>query len=512
MEERYIVTADFGSYKLALAVAKVGGGYNQVLYFKEFPSAGITHGVIRNPLKTSELLKQAIADAENELGIKITQIVVNYPRIGLKQETATGKMERTDETTCISQEEVDYIKSMALGNYPLDDEQNEVIYGAVPQSFATDDSMGLREDDIVGMTSSLIEGNFKVFVGKKKGLANIDNALNKANVGLGRMYFSPEAVADVVLTSEEKENGVALLELGGNVSSVTIYEGGILRYYFAIPYGGSNVTTDIRRECGFNDALAENIKLGYGVCMPDKLQSLTDKILRISNDNGGNYQDIPVKYLSEIITCRMKEIIDALLFKIQESNYADRLTAGIVLTGGCANLGNCTGLIKSMSGYNVRIGYPRMKDIAPNDFVAIMDPSSAATAGMLYRAFSDVINCTKEYIPSNPVNTASSIVEEPAADTPTKEIESELGTVSGAAQDAAAADEVKIEEPVWEESKPIEAKTELDNLQGSVFDPEAGRAPKPVKEEKKQGWFTGKVAKWTKSIADTTGKLFGDME
>lgn len=499
MEERYIVTADFGSYKTALAVAKVGGGYNQVLYFKEVPSVGITHGVIRNPLRASEMLKSAISDAENELGIKITQIIVNYPRIGLKQETATGEMERTDDTVCISQEEVDYIKSMALGNYPLDDEQNEVIYGAVPQSFSTDDAMGLREDDIVGMTSSLLQGNFKVFVGKKKGLANIDNALNKAGVGLGRMYFSPEAVADVILTAEEKENGVALLEIGGNVSSVTVYEGGILRYYFAIPYGGVNVTTDIRRECGFNDTLAENIKLGYGVCMPDKLQSLTDKILRISNDGGGNYQDIPVKYLSEIITCRMKEIIDALLYKIQESNYADRLTAGVVLTGGCAGLGNCTGLIKAMSGYNVRIGYPRLKDISPNDFSAILDPGSAATVGMLYRAFNDVINCTKEFVPvqgSQPVRK-----EEPEA--PAGEIETELGTVSGPAKEVS---------PEEEEIQPEPAPQEEPDLTGTVFDPNLPKEPKPAPQAKQPTWIKKQVTKWTKKIADTTTNLFGEMD
>ena len=483
MEERYIVTADFGSYKLALAVAKVGGAYNQVIYFKEFPSSGITHGAVFNPMKTSGLLKSAIADAEKELGIKITQIVINYPRQGLKQETATGKTPRTDEASCISQEEVDYIKSLALNDYPLDDEEKEVIYGAVPQSFATDDAMGLRESDIVGMTSSLIEGNFKVFVGTKKALHNIDTVVNQAGVALARKYFSPEAVADVVLTAEEKENGVALMEIGGGVSSVTIYEGGILRYYFAIPFGGSNVTFDIRRECGFNDALAENIKLGYGVCMPEKLQSLADKILRISNE-GGNYQDIPVKYLSEIITCRMKEIIDALLYKIQESNYADRLNAGVVLTGGCASLGNCSGLIKAMSGYNVRIGYPRLKDISPNDFTAILDPASAATAGMLHRACNDVINCTKEVIREEPAKA-------PEAETEVNEIASELGTVSSPSAEG--------------------HNEELPNLEGTVFDPKAAETEKPAGVEK-PSWIKKKMTKWTKTIADTTANLFGDME
>ena len=486
MEERYIVTADFGSYKTALAVAKVGTGYNQVIYFKEFPSAGIKHGAIWNPMKASEMLKAAISDAENELGIKITQLVVNYPRMGLKQETATGQTQRTDETTCITQEEVDYIKSMALSSYPLDDEDKEVIYGAVPQSFATDDSIGLREDDIVGMTSSLIEGNFKVFVGRKKALRNIDIVLNNAGVALARKYFSPEIVADVVLTVEEKENGVALLEIGGGVSSVTIYEGGILRYYFSIPYGGANISSDIRRECGFNEALAENIKLGYGACMPDKLQSLTDKILRISNENGGTYQDVPVKYISEIITCRMSEIVDALLFKIQESNYADRLNAGVVLTGGCASLTNCSGLIRSMSGYNVRVGFPRLKDISPNDFGAIMEPGNASTIGMLHRAAFDVINCTKEFVPFESPKAPEVIVESPISE---------------------------IEQELLHQTPVPQQEPETPNLEGTVFDPAEPEKPEPAKTTPKQpGKFITTLTRWTKKLGDTTGQLFGDME
>ncbi|MBO4427882.1 MAG: cell division protein FtsA [Bacteroidales bacterium] len=502
MEERYLVTVDFGSHKLALAVAKVGGGYNQVLYFKEFPSVGVRHGIVWNPLKASDLLKKAIADAENELGIKITQVVVGYPRIGLRQEIATGNNERTDDSTCISQEEVDFVKSKALNSYPLNEENNEVIYSAVPQSFATEDAMGLREEDVVGMTGSFIDGNFKVFVGNKKRLDNIDNTLNKAEVGLARRYFLPEAVADVVLTSEEKENGVALLELGGNVSSVTIYEGGILRYYFAIPYGGGNVTFDIKRECGFNDTLAENIKQGYGVCMPDKLQSLTDKILRISNDNGASYQDVPVKYLSEIITCRMKEIIDALLFKIQESNYADRLTSGVVLTGGCANLGNCSGLVKSMSGYNVRVGYPRLKEIAPNDFASILDPGSAATVGMLYKAFHDVINCTKEYFPQTAGPAQETVEAQPARPSTTGPIEDELHTVKGETEESSEPQGTQSGQPV---------AAEPDALIGSVFDPEAGKVEKPVEKPEKQTWLGKFTTRWTKTFADATGQLFGEM-
>ena len=166
MQERYIATVDLGTSKLALCVAKITGENVQIIYYKERPSAGIRYNCVFNPKKAAGPLRAAIAEAEDELQIKITQVVVGLPRYNVHQETASAKIDRSDPSMLIGEDEIASLKSIALDNYPLSDSSSEVIYGAVPQSFATDDFIG-SEEDVVGATSASLSGNFKIFVGRK---------------------------------------------------------------------------------------------------------------------------------------------------------------------------------------------------------------------------------------------------------------------------------------------------------------------------------------------------------
>lgn len=456
MEDRYIATVDLGTAKLALSVAKITGDNAEIIYYKQRPSDGIRYGCIYNPTKASIPLKEAIKEAEEELSIKITQVVIGVPRYGVRQESAGAKIERGDAEFCITQEEIDNIKDMALDSYPLDDPAKQEIYGASAQSFNTDDAWSCTENDVVGMPSAILQGNFKIFVGDKKASRNIDIMLNKADIAPARKYFLPPITAEAVLSSEEKENGVALVEMGAGVTSVTVYQGGILRYYYAIPFGGRTITNDIKLECGFNESLAENIKLGYGACMPEKLLSMSDKILQIIDEENGSDQQLPVKYLSEIITSRVKEIVDAILFQIQESGYADRLRNGLVLTGGCANLAGCANLIKEMSGYNVRIGYPRAKRFTHGGCPGIGDTGAVSTIGMLLYARNDKhLNCIEEVARK----------EEAAAETAAPE----EGTV--------------FDQNIWEVKEPEKKKKkESSATKENVFIKWTKKAVKPVED------------------------------
>ena len=399
MQERYIATADLGSSKIAISVAKVIGDDIQIIYYKETPSDGIRYSCVFNPKRASQALQDAIVQAEEELKIKILQIVIGLPRYNVRQEIASAKIARSNPDSCITKEEVDTLKSMALDNYPLGDEAKEEIYGAVAQSFSVDDLIQAGENDVIGTTSEALEGNFKIFVGAKKSVSNIDVMLNGLSVAPARKLFLPHAVANAVLTSEEKENGIALIEMGAGVTSLTIYQGSIMRFYGAIPFGGKNITTDIKYECGFNESLAENIKFAYGACMPEKLLSMSEKVIRINDDETGSYEQLPVKYLSEIITCRAREIINAILYLIQASGFAERLRNGVVLTGGCANLANLASLIKTMSGYNVRIGYPR-RYFSSAGCPGIGETGAVASVGMILSASKDpYLNCIEEAVP-----------------------------------------------------------------------------------------------------------------
>jgi len=394
MDERYIAAIDLGTSKIAVTVAQVNEKGVQIIYYRESPSDGIRNSYVINPQKASQCLKSALQDAENELKMKIHSVVTSLPRYEVKQLGASAKIERSDPNSCISKEEIDFLKTSALETYPLDDPSKQIMYGIVAQSFTTDDYFNSRESDIEGMVSDSLEGNFKVFVGNKRYSDNVDRVMNLAGISIAKNYFAPDVTGRAVLSDEERENGTALIEIGAGVSSVSVFHNDILRYYASIPFGGKSITTDIKLECGTSETLAENIKLAYGACMPEKLLTLRDKIIQINNNESGSCKQLSVKYLSEVISCRIKEIIDACLYKIQESGLSDCLRNGIVLTGGAASLPNLSTYVKELSGYNIRIGYPRHK-FSYQGCPEVTETSAVASVGLIMAAKEDTwINCT----------------------------------------------------------------------------------------------------------------------
>ena len=433
MQERYIATVDLGTSKLALCMAKVVGENVQIIYYKERPSDGIRYNCVFNPRRAAGPLRAAIAEAEDELQIKIHQVVVGLPRYNVHQETASANIERSAPGDLIGDDEIAALKGFALDTYPLSNGNTELIYGAVPQSFSTDDFIG-SEEDVVGTTSDTLSGNYKIFVGAKKAVRNIDIMLDNAGVALAQAIFAPIAVGEAVLKDDEMSNGVALVEMGAGVTSLSIYQGGIMRYFGSIPFGGKGITTDIRLECAFDDHLAENIKLAFGACLPDKLQTMSDKVLQINDEENGTYEHLTLKYLSEIITGRCREIVQAVLFMIQQSGFADRLRCGIVLTGGGANLANLVNLIKEESGYNVRVGFPLARKFSSDGCPGIGEAEASASVGMVLEAASDpYLNCISEVAAAAPEKPA----EEPEVNSEANgqgllfsgdEIDREIGT------------------------------------------------------------------------------------
>ena len=394
--EKNIVAIDLGSSKIALTVAKVTGKDAQIIYYRETPSAGITYSSVFNVSHVSSPLSRAITQAEEELGIKITQAVVGMPKFPICQESSNATMNDRGEDADITAEDVAQVKDFALSIYPLQDTTKEAIFGAVAQSFSDGESFQLIENDIIGMTSNVLEGNFKIFIGKKNDLRKIDSVMCKCDIAAMRKYFTAESTAKAVLTDAEMENGVALIDFGGGCTSVSIYHGNVMRHYASIPFGGRNITQDIKSECQISETLAENIKKAFGACMPDKLQSLSDKIIHIKGNGIEPDKQLPVKYLSEIITARVEEIIMSILYEIEQSGFADMLRSGIVITGGCAKIANLCNYIYDISGFKARIGNPK-KCFSCIDCEGITEPSSATSLGLLISALSDqTVNCAVE--------------------------------------------------------------------------------------------------------------------
>ena len=393
MEEKNIVAIDLGTSKIALTVAKVNGNDVQIAYYKEMPSAGIKYSSVWNINQATDPLSRIIRDAEEALDIKITQAVIGMPKYPVRQESNSAIVKDRGEDTDITAEDIADLKSYAEDSYPLDDPAKEAIYGAVAQSFSDGEYFQIIENDIIGMASDTLEGTFKIFIGKKSDLKKIDSVMTKTGIAARKKYFTADTTAKAVLTDAEMENGVALIDFGGGSTSVSIYHGNIMRHYASIPFGGKNITDDIKSECQISERLAENIKLAYGACMPEKLQSLSEKVLQIRSNNTEPDKQVTVKYLSEIITARIEEIIMAMLYEINESGFADMLRSGIVITGGAAQTANLGNFIYELSGYRVRTGYPK-QHFSNAGCDGLKDTTAATSIGLILAAKDELgVNC-----------------------------------------------------------------------------------------------------------------------
>ena len=391
--DKHIVAIDLGTSKIALTVAKVEGNDVQIIYFRETESTGIRYSSVYNVKNVSESLAAAISQAEEELNIKITQAVVGMPKYPIRKVNANAEIDGRGEDTDITEEDIDALKNFAQDSYPLEEPDKEAIFGAVAQSFSDGENFQIIEQDIVGMTSDVLEGNFKIFVGKKSDLNKVDQVMNRCGVTAIQKFFTADTTAKAVLNRSEMENGVALVDFGAGCTSVSIYHGSIMRHYASIPFGGKNITDDIKSEAQISSRLAENIKLAFGACMPDKLQSLSEKVIQIRSNSSEGDKSLSVKYLSEIITARVEEIMMAVLYEIEMSGFADMLRSGIVITGGVAQCANICNFINDISGYKVRTGYPKHL-FSHLGCEGLSNPTAATTMGLLLAAKNTAnVNC-----------------------------------------------------------------------------------------------------------------------
>ena len=450
MEDRYIVAIDLGTTKIALAVAIVNGRDKRLVYYKETPlqAGAMRSSRIHNESKVAAGLKQAIGDAEEILGVKITGAVVGLPRYYVRTEENSASNPSLNPDECITEENVAELKAFAQDNYPLDDPEHDAVYGAVAQSFSTDEEFQVIESDVVGMSGKNLSGNFKIFIGNRTAADKIDRAMRQSGVSAVKKCFVPLLTADATLTPLEIDNGVALIDFGGGCTSLSIYYKDVLRYYSSIPFGGWNVTNDIHIESNIPVSLAENIKLAFGACMPDRLQNLGEKQLLLKKSNGDADRRLAVSYLSEIITAREEEIIRAMLYEIGRSRYADKLGSGVVVTGGGAQMTNLANFITELSGYNVRVGRPHLNGVS-DECTGVNTPSATTAIGLVLAGagepnLSCALSGEAAALSAQGQNAADS--EAPVADPTPTEDEQRAGVLPGLLEEEEVSEKRKAEE------------------------------------------------------------------
>ena len=266
--------------------------------------------------------------------------------------------------------------------YKIHIDIGEEIIHVLPQNFIVDNEAGVKNP--IGMCGRRLEANFHIVIGQVAAAKNIEKCIRKANLSVKDMILEPLASSDAVLTDDEKEAGVVLVDIGGGTTDVAVYYDNIIRHTAVIPFGGNVVTKDIKEGCAILQRHAEQLKLQYGSALGDIAPE--DKVVSIPGISGRDPKEISFKSLAYIIQSRMEEIIDAVNFEIQNSGYADKLAAGVVITGGGAMLKHLPQLMKFKTAMDVRIGYPN-EHLAGTARNEINQPMYATSVGLIMRGF-----------------------------------------------------------------------------------------------------------------------------
>ena len=266
--------------------------------------------------------------------------------------------------------------------YKIPIDAGEEIIHVLPQNFVVDSEPGIKNP--VGISGKRLEGNFHIVIGQIASAKNISKCISRVGLNVEDLILEPLASSEAVLTEDEKEAGVALVDIGGGTTDIAVFYDDTIRHTAVIPFGGNVVTNDIKEGCSILKRQAESLKITFGSALGDLAQE--DKIVTIPGISGRDPKEISFKSLAYIIQSRMEEIIDAVMFEVDNSGVLDKLSAGIVFTGGGALLRHLPQLVKFRTGLDVRIGYP-VEQLAAESIEEVNQPMFSTSVGLLLKGY-----------------------------------------------------------------------------------------------------------------------------
>ncbi len=347
-----VVGLDIGTTKIVAIVGRRNEfGKIEILGMGKSESYGVARGVVQNIDQTVQSIRTAVADAENKSGVDIKVVNVGIAGQHIKSNQHRGIKTRSSIDEEISQKDID---SLIDDMYRLAMAPGEEIIHVLPQEYIIDNESGIKNP--IGMSGIRLEANFHIITGQIAAARNIYKCVQKSGLEVSALTLEPLASADAVLSTEEKEAGVVLVDIGGGTTDVAIFHEGIIRHTAVIPFGGNVITEDIKEGCTIIKSQAELLKIKFGSALASENQE--NEIVSIPGLRGRAHKEISVKNLSSIIQARMEEIIEHVYYEIKHSGYEKKLIAGIVVTGGGAQLKHITQLIEYITGMDTRIGYP----------------------------------------------------------------------------------------------------------------------------------------------------------
>ena len=380
MEQNEIaVGLDIGTTKIVAMIGRYNEyGKMEVLGIGKSKSLGVHRGVVNNITQTIQSIQQAIQEAESISGMKIEQVTVGIAGQHIRSLQHSDYIVRQDSEEVI---DIDDIEQLCNQVHKLVMLPGEEILHVLPQEYKVDGQAEINEP--IGMYGARLEANFHVVVGQITSIRNIGRCVKSSNLQLSGITLEPLASANAVLSQEEKEAGVALIDIGGGTTDLAIFKDGIIRHTAVIPFGGNVVTEDIKEGCSIIEKQAELLKVKFGSAWPG--ENKDNEIVSIPGLRGREPKEISLKNLSKIIHARVLEIIELVYQEIK--NYGNdtakkQLIAGIVLTGGGAQLKHLKQLVEFITGMDTRIGYPN-EHLAGDSDVETTSPLYATAVGLV---------------------------------------------------------------------------------------------------------------------------------
>ena len=391
-EQPISVGLDIGTTKIAaIAGRKNEFGKLEILGFGRANSNGVKHGQVLNIDETIKAIKMALDNCyESNPNLGISEVYVGVAGHHIKSLQTRGDIVRQQTDDEITQREIDQLIADQYKTYiPAGDQ----IIDVIPQEFTVDNFQNIPNP--IGYGGVKVGANFHIITGDKNAIRNITRAVEKSGLHTKDLVLQPLASAAAVMGLEDLEAGVAIVDIGGGTTDLAVFYEGILKHTAVIPFGGENITNDIKTGLGVLKTQAEQMKVQFGSALANEAKS--NAFITIPGLRGMPAKEISVKNLANIIQARMNEIMDFVSYHLKQVGLDNKmLNGGIVLTGGGSQLKHLIQLTEYITGLNARIGFPT-EHLTAGHIEELAKPTYSTCIGLILKGYSDYEHNRKQF-------------------------------------------------------------------------------------------------------------------
>ena len=433
-EQPIIVGLDIGTTKIAaIAGRKNEFGKLEILGFGRSNSNGVKHGQVLNIDETIKAIKMALENCyASNPNLEISEVYVGIAGHHIKSLQTRGDIVRHETNDEITQREIDQLIADQYKTYiPAGDQ----IIDVIPQEFTVDNFQNIPNP--IGYGGVKVGANFHIITGDKNAIRNINRAVEKSGLHTKDLVLQPLASASAVMGNEDLEAGVAIVDIGGGTTDLAVFYEGILKHTAVIPFGGENITNDIKTGLGVLKTQAEQMKVQFGSALANETK--TNAWITIPGLRGMPAKEISVKNLSNIIQARMSEIMDFVTYHLKQVGLENRmLNGGIILTGGGSQLKHLIQLTEYVTGLPARIGFPN-EHLAGGHIEELAKPTYSTCIGLILKGYDDYEHNRKQFekeyklveVPDGLKNNGQEVVVEETVDTTTETVATRRKNLTG---------------------------------------------------------------------------------